>query len=497
MPRRPFALVALVLPVLFASACTAPPVVQQAAEEDAPALAWAPCDDIPGVECATIEVPVDHARPEGPKFDLRIGRLPSTDPQQKRGSLLIIPGGPGPGIQIMLVDNGPAQHLDEVRRHYDVVSFDPRGIGKSHPVRCAPELVPSVSLPSADPPTPEEFEASKRANAAFFKSCVEQTGELMAHLTPKDTAADIERIRLALGETDGLVAYGGSFGSAYGAAYLESYGDHVKAMVLDGVVDHSVDFPTFITRNILSVGDAFDRFTRWCARDTACALHGQDVGAAFDAAMAKAPLVRQLVPQFLAAGNDPDFGWAMIARMLKEVAAGDNTTLDSLTRVAAGANTVVGQAEDPAISAGKSGVFLGVLCGAWGPQNDHAALLEASSTVTSVAPRFAWKFWDPTPQAHATASVVGCAGWPTAAGDPPHRLEVGTHPNVMVANPTYDPATPLSNAASIWLQIPEARLLIAEADGHQSWLASRCAFEAELAFLLDPASAPRVTSCPN
>ena len=98
---------------------------------------------------------------------------------------------------------------------------------------------------------------SEDASAAFFKSCVEQTGELMRHLTPKDTAADIERIRLALGEDEGLVAYGGSFGSAYGAAYLEGYGQHVKAMVLDGIVDHSVDMPTFITRNILSVGDAF------------------------------------------------------------------------------------------------------------------------------------------------------------------------------------------------------------------------------------------------
>jgi hypothetical protein len=65
----------------------------------------------------------------------------------------------------------------------------------------------------------------------------------------------------------------------------------------------------------------------------------------------------------------------------------------------------------------------------------------------------------------------------------------------MVANPTYDPATPLSNALSVWLQIPRARLLIAEVDGHQSWLLSRCAFDAERRFLDDTSSTPRTTLC--
>jgi hypothetical protein len=95
-----------------------PPVAAQPAP---PPLQWAACDDIPGVECAAIEVPVDHARPDGVT-----GRLPTTDPAQKRGSLLIIPGGPGPGIRITLVDYGAYQHVDEQRRYFDVVSFDPR-----------------------------------------------------------------------------------------------------------------------------------------------------------------------------------------------------------------------------------------------------------------------------------------------------------------------------------------------------------------------------------
>jgi pimeloyl-ACP methyl ester carboxylesterase len=118
-----------------------------------------------------------------------------------------------------------------------------------------------------------------------------------------DNAADIERIRQALTPNEGLIAYSASYGTAYAAAYLERYGDHVKALILDAVVDHSVERRTFIVRNILGVQDALDRFTKWCSEDSACALHGRDVGKVFDAVAVKAPVVRTLVPQFLAAGS--------------------------------------------------------------------------------------------------------------------------------------------------------------------------------------------------
>ena len=115
---------------------------------------------------------------------------------------------------------------------------------------------------SAEKLAPARVGRPARANGAFFRSCLAATGELMGHLSPVDTAADIERIRQALSPNEGLVAYAGSYGTVYAAAYLERYGDRVKAMVLDAVVDHSIDLPTMITRNILSVVDAFDRFDR-------------------------------------------------------------------------------------------------------------------------------------------------------------------------------------------------------------------------------------------
>jgi pimeloyl-ACP methyl ester carboxylesterase len=465
----------------------------QAQLHSPPEQPWAACPDVPRTECAGLKVPVDPARPDGTQFTLRLGRVPASDPASRMGVLLFIPGGPGVGIGGVFGQLRAPQHIDEFARQYDVVSFDPRGIGQSSPLRCDPDAIPPASEPTSHAPTPAEFEALAKANAAFFQSCFAATGELMAHLSAIDTAADIERIRQALSPNDGLVAYAGSYGTVYASAYLERYGQHVKALVLDAVVDHSVDLPTNIARNILSVNDAFDRFAQWCDRDSACALHGRDVGTVFDAVAVAAPVTRTLLPQLLAAGRDPQLGWPALAKMLAEASRGDTSTLDELTKVAA----LGGAAEDPWIVAGITGLLAGVQCADFGPQRDYAALIATGAAVAGRAPRFAWRFWDAAPVAHGATGVGDCVGWPFEATNPPHRLQVGSHPNVMVATGTHDPPTPLINAIAVWLQIPDARLLIADVDGHQSLAWSRCAFEAQLRFLRDPTSVSATTLCPD
>ncbi len=458
-----------------------------------PEFHWSACQDVPSTECDSLNVPVDPARPDGAQLTLRLGRVKAIDPAHKKGVLLFIPGGPGVGISGVFGQFRGLQHIDDFAGQYDVVSFDPRGIGQSSPIRCDPNAAPPVSELVYRSPTPAEFDALARANGAFFHSCLAATGELMAHLSAVDTAADIEHIRQALSPNEGLVAYAGSYGTVYAAAYLERYGDRVKAMVLDAVVDHSIDLPTMITRNILSVAGAFDRFAQWCDRDSTCALHGQDPGKVFDAVGATAPVTRTLVPQLLAAGRDPQLGWPAIAQMLAQTSRGETSALDKLTKTASLSSTTA----DPWVDAGTIGLTAGVQCSDFGPQRDYAALVAAGAAVAGRAPRFTWRFWDAAPIAHGATGVGDCVGWPSEASNPPHRLQVGSHPNVMVANGTHDPATPLVNAMSVWLQIPDARLLIADVDGHQTIAWSRCAFEAQLRFLLDPTSVSTTTLCPE
>jgi pimeloyl-ACP methyl ester carboxylesterase len=456
-----------------------------------PELTWAPCGDVPDTECAGLPVPIDYAKPDDSTMTLRLARAPAVDAAKRGRVLLLLPGGPGAGIMETIGgEMRSEQHVPEFQRQYDVVTFDPRGIGKSSPIRCDPATAPTAEMPMDRKPTQAEFETVARANAAFIAGCAKASGALLWHLTAKDTAQDIERIRQALSPNDGIVAYGASYGSAYGAAYLEAYPETVKALILDGVVDHSVDFATFMARNVMSVQDAFQRFAQWCAQEAGCELHGKDLGAAFDTAIAREPKTRTLVPQLLATGDHPELGWPVLARMLAEVGRGETEMLKKMA-----ATATLGSDDDPWLSAGKDGLFRAVICADYGPQRDYARLAATADALAKAAPRFVWKFWDSTPMAHASAGIGDCAGWPRDAANPPHQLKVGPHRNVMVANPTHDPATPLASAVSVWLQIPEARLLIADVDGHQSLPLSKCAYEAQARFLVDPGSASSTTLC--
>jgi hypothetical protein len=153
------------------------------------------------------------------------------------------------------------------------------------------------------------------------------------------------------------------------------------------------------------------------------------------------------------------------------------------------------KSEDPWLRIGKDGLFRAVMCSDYGPQGDYAKLSALSDTLAEVAPRFLWKFWDSMPIAHASAGAGVCAGWPREASHPPHPLKVGLHRNVLVSNPTHDPATPLASAVSVWLQIPLARLMIADVDGHQSLPLSKCAYETDARFFADPGATPLTTLC--
>jgi pimeloyl-ACP methyl ester carboxylesterase len=461
---------------------------QEAATPAAPSgdLHWEPCDDVADAECAWLDVPIDPAQPDGPQLTLRIARLPVLDPSRSLGSLLIIPGGPGVGITAAGGTFGvlrPLFHLDELRAIYDVVTYDPRGIGQSSPIRCALTPLPDASTAALNGVmSAAEFEELGRTNAAFAESCFTETGELMNHLSAKDAAGDIEQIRQALGQDDGLVAYAGSYGTLYATAYLEQYGDHVKALVIDGVVDHSLDLAPYGVRWVQSTEDALFRFGQWCAEDPSCALHGQDVAAVFETVAAAHPEVRPMVRARLSAGRTPDLGWPVIAEMLAALARGE-----SLAAAPEPAASPV--PPDPGLLSGELGLFRGVLCADYGPQNNYAALATDNAALADEAPHFAWLYSLELPGS--------CAGWPRAATNPPHRLQVGPHPNVLVANGTHDPATPLVAAVAVWSQIPQARLLIADTDGHQALPFSRCAFETQVRFLSDPSSLPTTTFCPN
>src|SRR3954453_16141739 len=152
-------------------------------------LPWGPCDDVADAECASISVAIDPAQPDGDQLKLRLARLPALDPSHSHGSLLLIPGGPGVGITASGGEFGvlrPLLHIDELRQTFDVVAYDPRGIGESSPILCAPEPAPDAGLTSTAGDgvlSADAYAALADPSAAFAEGCLSASGELYRHLS--------------------------------------------------------------------------------------------------------------------------------------------------------------------------------------------------------------------------------------------------------------------------------------------------------------------------
>ncbi|HIV58727.1 MAG TPA: alpha/beta hydrolase [Candidatus Stackebrandtia faecavium] len=253
-----------------AVAATGVTVTATAAETES-SIDWKPCtgEDVEGVDCATIEVPLQYAEPDGPTIEIGLAKRSATG--DKQGTVLMDPGGPG-GSGVDTVKSGKVL-TDKVAESYDIVGFDPRGINTSTQVQCEADSIPNTQPPASE----EEFAAMKKAHKAFSDSCRESTGELHDHLDNLHTVEDIEQIRQALGEGE-LNFLGYSYGTLMGQQYAEAYPQNVRSLVLDGNMDHSITSTyEFMATETKAVEDNFTAFAQWCEGDDSCALAGEDV----------------------------------------------------------------------------------------------------------------------------------------------------------------------------------------------------------------------------
>src|SRR5215210_7022697 len=151
----------------------------------------------PGLECATLSVPLDYSRPEGEQITIGLNRLPALDPEQRIGSLVFNPGGPGGAATeiIALEALGAPLFTPAVRAHFDIVGMDPRGVGASTPVRCDPTVWNQVV--SWFPRDETSFAQLQEHYRSFSESCLRLTGPLLGHLDTTNVARDLESVRAA------------------------------------------------------------------------------------------------------------------------------------------------------------------------------------------------------------------------------------------------------------------------------------------------------------
>ncbi|MEJ8670342.1 alpha/beta hydrolase [Streptomyces sp. MS1.AVA.1] len=224
--------------------------------------AWHRCDrEMPATfQCATIKVPLDYNRPSGKKLDLAISRLKTSTKQERRGVLLLNPGGPGgPGVDM---PQFMASELPKsVKAKYDLVGFDPRGIGQSSPVSCG--LTPEQAN-SERPYKAATFAKDVKWARTVAEKCDAKQGDKLRHITTRNTARDMDVIRAVLGEKK--ISYLGYwYGTYLGAVYTQMFPKRSDRFVLDSAVD-----PARVWRGMIQIWaegtePAFTRWTEWTA----------------------------------------------------------------------------------------------------------------------------------------------------------------------------------------------------------------------------------------
>jgi pimeloyl-ACP methyl ester carboxylesterase len=221
-------------------------------------VTWAACDDESELQCATIEAPVDYLRPDAGTLRITFSKLATSVPAKRRGVLFLNPGGPGaPGLdEPRWRGEGLPQ---EVRDQYDLIGFDPRGIGRSSALSCG--LVGDEAVQSR-PYRPQRFTRDVAAARAVAAKCA--ATPTAGQISTRNTARDMDLIRAVLGEPK-ISYYGLSYGTFLGAAYTQLFPGRTDRVVLDSNLD-----PARIWRGVYdAMADGatayFDRFTRWTA----------------------------------------------------------------------------------------------------------------------------------------------------------------------------------------------------------------------------------------
>jgi pimeloyl-ACP methyl ester carboxylesterase len=474
---------------------SAPAAGAPAPEPGVPQLDWRPCAG--DFFCATAVVPLDYANPAGDTIRLAMIKRPATDPAHRIGSLFFNPGGPGESG----VERLPTRYQlfpAALRARFDIVSFDPRGIGRSAALRCFEDSGAEQRLlagaPAGYPIGAAEQRSWDNAFAEFDKSCAAHAGPLLAHDTTADVARDLDLMRQAVGDP-ALNYVGISYGSYLGATYANLFPGRVRAITLDGDVD-PVQWSTGTGGTARWLGTplrlgsdrssaaTLDAFLDRCGRAavSACAFSAGSPAAThakFDALLERVSArpvtvlgttftkavtmtaVLELLQEVQAIPS-VSAGWPGLAALLQ--AEWTRTTDAPPTGAPGPAPSVVGPdtpwtsvATPPPGLASRYGVACTDSANPRVPAEYAAQAAFATARSGVVGPHWAW-------------IEEACAQWPVRSPDrytgPWNRPTAA--PILLVAN-TVDPATPYHGAVALSHDLANARLLTVDGFGHTAF----------------------------
>lgn len=416
-------------------------------------------------QCATIEVPLDYTKPTGQTIELRARKVLAKDRGGRIGTLFVNPGGPGaPGQD--LAAQAPRLFGSSLLRKFDIIGWDPRGVGESTPVKCLDTAqLDAMIAADGSPDTPAEIADIEKQSKIFAAGCKQRSGALLPHVNTKDAARDIDVLRGIVGDPQ-LYYMGLSYGTFLGATYAELFPKNVGRLVLDGAMDPSITSEQMAMAQAKGFDKALDAFAEDCAQRS-CKL-----GSSKDEVLAKVdqlikdsdahPLPgdghRQVTQALVVLGVVyplylKEF-WPRLADAVVDGLAGNGARLlamaDEYTdRTPSGYSDNANEAS------------IAVNCSDRPDATSIAQIQAEVPEYKAASPRFgeflAW-------------SSASCVNWPVKPVDKPHQIKAAGSKPIMVLGTTRDPATPYEWAVGLAHQLESGILVTRDGDGHTAYL---------------------------
>ncbi|GAA2844530.1 alpha/beta hydrolase [Crossiella cryophila] len=501
--RRPVAIAAVLALVVVASpAATAAPATAAPAPEApggvagvaVPSLNWQDCGTGDGFQCATVQVPLDYRDLSAGTLSLALARRPASKPEQRIGSLLVNPGGPGGsgvGFARGVVEELPAA----VAERFDLVGFDPRGVGLSSALACLdPEQTRAAFARMTAARRPGDFERGQAFAAEFHAGCQARSGALLPYVGTEYVARDIDVLRAALGDAK-LNYYGVSFGTYIGTVYANLFPKNFRVLALDGGYDpesYANDPYRYDLGQFRATEAAFNRFLDWCAKTPdKCKFGNGNPGQAFDKLVAD--LDRDPVKD--AEGKVTANGASLAYRIIFAVNGG-SPSWPTLGTQLAEAQTRTGRLLRPiAANAAFFAANTAVECADRVYPKSTLQLRARLAIAAAVAPRLGPVAAYGTPgYDHSHAAV--CQQWPAKQASRyagPWSAK-GSDP-ILVIGTTGDPDTPYQDSVVLSRTLRNARLLTFVGEGHSGMSNSACARQATADYLVSKKLPARGARC--
>jgi pimeloyl-ACP methyl ester carboxylesterase len=477
------------------TAAPAAPTISPVAFDDCTSVIAPQIKDQPGGDrplsfgCGKLRVPLDYRDPSRKAIELFLVRVRMGGQQKRIGSLVVNPGGPGGSGVDAAVGLGLSLPADVLKR-FDLVGFDPRGVGLSAPVECiSGALKDKATALDPDATTTAAYQAQVALAKEISQSCLSKYGDDLQHYNTEETARDLDLVRQGVGDAK-LTYLGYSYGTRLGSVYAQLFPKNVRALVLDGAVDPKQGEVASAETQAAGFERAFNQFAADCkARNAAC-LIGPDPRATVSRLLARA---RQAPIPGGSGGRKATAGHVLLAVVSALYDRGDWAELESALADATNGNSSgiftladrYNERDSKGHYTNLADANIAVNCA------DSAEKVPDATVKKSLA---AWRAKYPLFGTSLALGMLTCQQW-TAPREPLPAVRAAGAPPLLVIGTINDPATPYASAQVLARTLATGRLLTWRGEGHTAYPKTACVSAAVDAYLISLKVPARNATC--